>query len=503
MKNLNFPERVFPKFIVDMVNHNIKQTPHLKSMAYTSLLNVIGFSLTHKLQVQVKPNWIEKPNFFTISIAPSGIGKTNTMEVYLNPIRDYQFIILKNKYEEELKIYTQFNNQKKAVEKALKSKEGGDDELRLFKQWLKDNNLEEHINGNNAEDILPMSKPELVTVFSEKGTMQGREKIFVNNNGRPVLFYRDEFSGFFADLNRFNKGGDVEEFLKYFDYTGSSTHNANDEYTRVYSSKCVNVMGATQPKIFRKMFNSNTIDNGLFYRFLFTESEHLDPTNVFKLSKSDREINIMEEYNNMIKRFLIGYDNNNPIHTIPISEDAYMFLDKKRDEINKTWKEKFPTITPETYNQVMGKMDSYWHRLAIVLSRLNIYDLYIDNADKTSLDRDIINKELTVSDYSDAYTLMEYYIEMSFYLLTKVMYGVDDIYVDEKVLIRSTPYWEGFHLPIDILVDDCYMVYDKTYPLEDMTPSSDEELKEYIIQNLKKAVEDIPVSFEKYILNNA
>ena len=78
-----------------------------------------------------------------------------------------------------------------------------------------------------------------------------------------------------------------------------------------------------------------------------------------------------------------------------------------------------------------------------------------------------------------------------------------DIYVDEKVLIRSTPYWEGFHLPIDILVDDCYMVYDKTYPLEDMTSSSDEELKEYIIQNLKKAVEDIPVSFEKYILNNA
>jgi len=76
-----------------------------------------------------------------------------------------------------------------------------------------------------------------------------------------------------------------------------------------------------------------------------------------------------------------------------------------------------------------------------------------------------------------------------------------EIYSDEDdTYIRSTPYWEGMHLPIAFYINDGDNVYDKRYPLEDMSDSSDEEFKKYLVQNLKKAVNDIPEDiFDKYI----
>ncbi|MFW6219616.1 MAG: hypothetical protein ACOC33_02105 [bacterium] len=76
-----------------------------------------------------------------------------------------------------------------------------------------------------------------------------------------------------------------------------------------------------------------------------------------------------------------------------------------------------------------------------------------------------------------------------------------EIYNDEDdTFIRVTPYWEGMHLPLGFYINDGDDVYTEKYPLEDMSGTSDEEFKNYLIQNLEKAVNDIPEDiYNKYI----
>ena len=76
-----------------------------------------------------------------------------------------------------------------------------------------------------------------------------------------------------------------------------------------------------------------------------------------------------------------------------------------------------------------------------------------------------------------------------------------EIYIDEdNTYIRSTPYWEGMYLPIEIYINDGDDLYTKRYPLEDMSDFSDEEFKTYLIKNLKKAINGIPHDiFDTYI----
>ena len=332
-------------------------------------------------------------------------------------------------YKKNLELFNEYTIRKKEVEKLIKNREG-DDEVRIFKQWLRDNGLESYMDSKNEDKFKRMDKPERIKLISQKGTMQGKEKLFANNEGRSMLVYRDEFKGLISDLNRFSSGGDVEEFIKFFDYKGASTDNVSEENSRMYKEKTVSILGATQHKAFRDIFTENMIENGLFFRFLFVKSDNNEPINEFKVSITDALTNHLQDYEAFMQRMLIGYDKPPQRTELTIGDEAWDYLEKWRDEMNENYNERFG-INTEQYNKIMGKMVSYIHRFAIIISRLRIYYEY----DTEGYDRDqfryMAEEPITADDYKKASKLLEFYMYNTCDLLNNIEFGIYDKFKDD------------------------------------------------------------------------
>ena len=85
-----FPSEVLPVELKNAIEANTIGNPHIIDLAYSSVLTTIGTVLSNKYQVKIKSKWIERSNLFTLCIAPSGLGKSNSMEHYLDVLDEYQ-----------------------------------------------------------------------------------------------------------------------------------------------------------------------------------------------------------------------------------------------------------------------------------------------------------------------------------------------------------------------------------------------------------------------------
>lgn len=98
--------------------------------------------------------------------------------------------------------------------------------------------------------------------------------LFDNPNG--IMIAVDEISGFFGNLNRYNKGDDESEYLSI--WSGQRLKiSRKSELPRIVEHPFINIFGGIQKERLRKIFTEERNASGFSQRFLFVFPQEIKP----------------------------------------------------------------------------------------------------------------------------------------------------------------------------------------------------------------------------------
>lgn len=402
-----FPINAIPEFlrksIVDYCDIN---RAHLDSIA-TNILNICGFTLSADYQVEVKRGWVERPNIWSIQIAKSGSGKSHQFDDAIKRV-NYKDLKLHEEYKKKLEIYLGYLDLKKG------SKKDDESTLRL-RNYLHENGVS-HLIEKVEEIGDSVLKPDKLNCSIENFTFEGLYKTLENNKNKPLLIKYDEIKGLFNSFNRFTKSDDEEGFLKLFSYSQFKKTRQDEEASAYIKEKTVSLIGTTQKGALFDIFQDNRVENGNVFRFLFVIDGHDDSVNVYKtLDHSTINLDPLEDFYMFCDFYLANFENDGNRKTLKITEDAYRYLSTWRDEMNEKYS--MSNYDMDVYDAAMGKMDSYIHRIAIILNRLRLFNEYKNTMNGHVL----LNDTITIEDYENSSQLIEYYLNTLFVIMDMVV----------------------------------------------------------------------------------
>lgn len=402
-----FPINSIPEFLrKSIVEYCDINRAHLDSIA-TNILNICGFVLSSDYQVEVKRGWIERPNIWSIQIAKSGSGKSHQFDDAIKRV-NYKDLKLHEDFKRKMDIYLGYLDLKKSSKK-------DDESFLLLRNYLVDNGFG-HLIDTIEEDGDGVLKPNKLNCSIENFTFEGLYKTLENNNSKPLLIKYDEIKGLFNSFNRFTKSDDEEGFLKLFSYSSFKKTRQDEDASAYIKEKTVSLIGTTQKGALFDIFQDHRVENGNVFRFLFVIDGHDDSVNVYKtLDYKTIELEPLENFYKFCDFYLTNFESEDVRKTLKISEDAYSFLAKWRDEMNEKYS--VSVYDKDVYDAAMGKMDSYVHRLAIIINRLRLFDEYETTRDS----RVLMNDMILVEDYENSTKLVEYYLNTLFIIMDMVV----------------------------------------------------------------------------------
>ncbi len=440
----DFPMDVFPEILQRGVKKTYRDNIIQEIMAYNAMLPCLGISLSNKYVVKPDPTkgkWIERANIFTVSIANSGTGKSGILGLFTDPIKSINFKI-SQKFHTQNQLWLEYDKKFEKMEELANRPctKSEDYELSIFLKWLGKNGLSSLQTVKNDRTVfLPMKKPKQIVLLSQKGTSEGRDAIFVQNEGRPLLIARDEFTAFFKDLSKFTKGkgGDYEDFLNMYDYSPVATHNVG--VVREYEYKCVGMAGTTQESAFRKIFTDEMINTGGLYRFLYVDLTLEVPSIItyFDIPKTGETeggaINYLQPYDDFIETMYTDILDPPKQIELTLTEEAKIAQAEWETSIINEYKSGALfadgyEVDREEFISIMGKARLNLVRIYIIMSRLRVYFL----EGKTNLVEINEDKYIQADDVKRAGKLMKFYLRTIIKIHSEITdYGLTSI-KDEK-----------------------------------------------------------------------
>jgi hypothetical protein len=418
-----FPEEVFPEKLrrglrLSLMTRGSGGVMNLNqaelNMLYTNILTCIGHAISNSFNIQVKANWIESSNLFSMNISHSGSGKSHLLDKAVGPLLkknnelNNAFLVkerglkkLRKEYKEVIRL---MNNG---------TLDSNDPEVQRLRLFMSENNLTDYLyehNGSVRVDTAKVAEePTKLTIVSKNGTMQGNEKMFEENEGRSLLIFGDEFAGIYKNLNRFSKGGDIEAMLDLFEYGPVLTNNVSRDSSRYADSKVVSIAAASQLSALMDVFTSNNVDNGLLYRFLITVSLTERRSLCFQDDGIQCYEDYLSEYKEMMERLLRTYEtiDKNKKTLVKKTQEAHEFLGTWQMNLEENHGSKYG-INYEHWREIAGKYDRYINRFALIINKLR---LWYENTDAFYSDNDV-----ELQDYEKAAKLCDYFISNLVYV---------------------------------------------------------------------------------------
>lgn len=157
------------------------------------------------------------------------------------------------------------------------------------KEWLNSDPKEREEMPIEAKLVMNDYTPEALFDAMEKAGLNG------------ILLYRDELQGWFKDIGRYGKSGEVEHYLSAWSQKAIRVTRVirDDNYIE---RPCFNVLGGIQPELLNKMLGSeDLIANGFIYRFLFVFADNSFSLKYFKESVPEK---MKVAYEGLIRRLL-------------------------------------------------------------------------------------------------------------------------------------------------------------------------------------------------------
>lgn len=226
-----FPFHVFPEKIkrfTYQVSESFSIQPELTA---SLILAIISGAVGNTLRVSVKAGYETIPFLWLMIIGRSGYGKSPVMNYLMGPIESKQ---AKDsaRYEEALRAYIR--------------------ELRKAKE-------------TPGIDI-PEEKPKAVHKIVSDITIEALADVYKGDH-RGVIGHHDELSSFMLGMDQYRaKGNDLQHYLTLF--YGKPWKIDRKSVSSFIHNTGLALIGGIQSEILPRIFESTTIKNGLFPRFL-------------------------------------------------------------------------------------------------------------------------------------------------------------------------------------------------------------------------------------------
>lgn len=201
-------------------------------------------------------------------------------------------------------------------------------------------------------------------------------------NPRGVVVDRDEIMGYFDDLNRYNKSGEMSNMLSSFNGV-SLVYNRKGAIIRT-ESPFINFMGGIQPDILPNMAKDGRAENGAIQRFCFAYPDEPE------LQSYNKKTLPMDIYNDW-ERFIYNL--------IELPETQVSLSDEAHNLYEVWYNRNRKIIFNEPIQHLkgaFGKLDIISLRLCIVLKGMKL----IYEADYTdTISAEIMQSALNITEY--------------------------------------------------------------------------------------------------------
>ncbi len=241
------PDRVSP-YVVDVVDR-MNKAPI--SFAGTSALVVLSSAIGRRVGVRPKlyDDWTVVPNLWGMLVAPPSIKKSPIYTELLKPLMKAEMAEVE-KFNEEMAIY---KGELIAYDIGLKQ----------YKDKLKKG--EEEASLPEAPEI-----PTRVRYIINDATIEKVAELMVENPLGLILTL-DELQGFFSNLNKAGRDGDMAFWLEAFNGNGSKNIDRIGRGSFFVPHVCASIFGTIQPDVISELiFKTNSGasgGNGLLQRF--------------------------------------------------------------------------------------------------------------------------------------------------------------------------------------------------------------------------------------------
>ena len=313
-----FPIETLPSYLKDLVSecHYVYGTPldYWAGAILAAISTAIGNSITLR-----DGKFYNNSALWFAFVGQTGIGKTEPLSFALKPFHRLDEIAFKE-YSLQASIFEEY--------KSIPAKERQD-----------------HTSPDK-----PILHQYLLGDFTPEALAQVHR-----DNPRGIMVHRDELMGWINDFNRYNKSGEVQNWLSI--WSGQPvTYNRKSQNPLKITHPCISIAGCVQPELLQSMGADHRTENGLMQRFCF-----LYP---------DRPKKPYYSQNNLPKETEENYDRFiNTLLSIPMNERNELNLSKEAQNVYRDFvNQNTDAINRENKDYVRG----IFSKLDIIALRLSI-----------------------------------------------------------------------------------------------------------------------------------
>ncbi len=329
------PIEVFPEKIQDIICdwHRCFQLP--VDFYAASVLAVASAAIGNSYRIRIKEGHTEPAILWPVLVGPSSLGKTPAIRTAMDPLKE-----IEREYRRQY----------------------------VLAQQEAQNDPDNHTEVKRRKVIL------------NNATLEAISQV-LSANPKGVLLFQDEILGWIEGMDAYRKGGDEQAWLSFFSGELMNVSRLSREELFI-ERPFISVIGGIQPGVLKSLAQGSKRKNGFLFRLLFAW-----PDDTSRPYPNDQELHpdTAAEYHRIITDLYQNTgaeasDSNGNVEPGEIRlsrEAAQVFADWQRGIVDRQ------NDASEDENSMLGKIETYCKRLALVLELLhnaangwNIFDTH-------------------------------------------------------------------------------------------------------------------------------
>ena len=332
--SLDFPTEIFPTQIQALIKDAEETVGYNPNYLSAGILSVCATALGNSVSI-FNGSYSSQPILWLAIIGRQGIGKTHPL-----------------------------NFAKKPMEKKDK------DRYIEFKDFLK------AYESQEKKDKKPVLKKTLLTDFTPEKLAET-----LQHNDKGVLIFKDELMGWINSFDQYNKGGDQQKYLEFFNGGTLTVDRVSKDPIRVEKTN-VNILGGLQPKKLKALASNGRNDDGFLSRILFVYPKNLKPSKFTGRA-------IAEKHVKNYKRLILN------LYDAPPSK---IKTKKNQIKIYQQWQHKKveESFNDDLETSIQAKLETYLWRITLIIEMM--HQVSINKFEDTISDVSI-NKAIKLIEY--------------------------------------------------------------------------------------------------------
>jgi hypothetical protein len=234
---------IYPESFVALINALQRTSGFPQDFTAAAILVACGTAIGNSVEVRRNATHTERAMLYCIAVGPPNSCKSHPIRYAL----DFFHQLDKNHHLEYEKAKQQFEEQEnKSQEERLKA------------------------------GLQPLPKPTLKTIIVNDFTIESL-LLLLRNNQKGILIYSDEILGWLKNLNKYNKGSDIEHYTSM--WSGQSVYVHRKLADPLFVERpFVSIIGSIQTKLLDKLSKNDCLENGFSDRVLWVMPQDLPIT---------------------------------------------------------------------------------------------------------------------------------------------------------------------------------------------------------------------------------